>query len=116
MLTNGGVAQKAIELLLKETMCKATASTSSLLPIVFNGLDKLVIAVEALLALTLAILFPRSQIHFLVCCIDSFPECTLQHFSEYFLELCALKYTHNYTFEYNLEKFLEYCLALKLLE
>ena len=116
MPTTGGVAQKAVELLLKETTREATALTSSLLLIAVNGLGKFLAAVEALLALTLAFLFPHSQIHSLMCCIGSFPECTLEHFLEHFLKLCILKYTHKYTFEYNLEKFLEYCLALKFPE
>ena len=116
MLTNGGVVQKATELLMKGTMREATALTSSLLLVVVNGLGEFLFAVEALLDLTLAFLFPHSQINFLMSCIASFPECTLEHFLRYFLKLCILKYTHKYTFNYNLEKFLEYCLRLKFLE
>ena len=59
---------------------------------------------------------PPLQIHFLSYVIESFIECTLGHFLEYFLELCVLKYTHKYTLEYTIKNFLEYFLKLKFLK
>ena len=93
-LTDGGLARKALELLMKVTTCKITTLASSLSPVVVNGLCEFLAIVKASPALTLVFFFPLLQIYFPMCYIESFPECTLEHILEYFLELCVAKCTH----------------------
>ena len=56
-LKNGGVTQNAVELLLKVTPRETTALSSSLLPVVVNGLGEFLAVAEASPGLTRAFSF-----------------------------------------------------------